>query len=75
MQAGNGGIGSVREVVVASGLPVATSRKRLKKLDHDLHVMMISFIARDHKLENYRSSTTLHEIEDSGGGKTVVVPW
>ncbi|OMO65392.1 Polyketide cyclase/dehydrase [Corchorus olitorius] len=72
---GDGDIGSVREVMVVSGLPAATSTERLDQLDDELHVMMVSIIGGDHRLVNYRSTVTLHEIDEevSGGGKTVVV--
>ncbi|KAE8659664.1 Abscisic acid receptor PYL5 [Hibiscus syriacus] len=66
LSTGNGGIGSIREVVVVSGLPAATSTERLDELDDDCHVMMISIIGGDHRLVNYRSTTTLHEIRDGG---------
>ncbi|KAF5728727.1 hypothetical protein HS088_TW21G00877 [Tripterygium wilfordii] len=73
MCSGNGGVGSVREVVVVSGLPAETSIERLDRLDDGLHVMVVSIIGGDHRLVNYRATTTLHEIEESGGGKTVVI--
>ncbi|KAK9022831.1 hypothetical protein V6N11_003070 [Hibiscus sabdariffa] len=75
LSAGNGGIGSIREVVVVSGLPAATSTERLDELDDECHVMMVSIIGGDHRLVNYRSTTTLHEISDggNGSGKTVVL--
>ncbi|KAK9031178.1 hypothetical protein V6N11_032565 [Hibiscus sabdariffa] len=76
LSAGDGGIGSVREVMVVSGMPAATSMERLDRLDDDTHVMMVSIIGGDHKLVNYRSTTSLHESrseEGNGGGKTVVV--
>ncbi|XP_022724521.1 abscisic acid receptor PYL11-like [Durio zibethinus] len=74
LSVGNGGIGSIREVMVVSGLPAATSRKRLAEFDDDLHVMIVSIIGGDHRLVNYRSTTTLHEISEEGNdGKTVVV--
>lgn len=76
LSVGDGGIGSVREVMVVSGMPAATSMERLDRLDDDLHVMMVSIIGGDHKLVNYRSTTSLHEIgseEEGNGGRTVVV--
>lgn len=73
MRAGNGGIGSVREVMLVSGLPAETSTERLEKLDDDMHVMIFSIIGGDHRLMNYRSTTTLHVDEEAKGGKTVVV--
>lgn len=77
MRSGDGGTGSVREVMVMSGLPARSSMERLDKLDDDSHVMMVSFIGGDHKLVNYRSITTLHEEDDEevkgGSPKTVVI--
>ncbi|KAE8723000.1 Abscisic acid receptor PYL5 [Hibiscus syriacus] len=76
LSAGDGGIGSVRQVMVVSGMPAATSMERLDRLDDDTHVMMVSIIGGDHKLLNYRSTTSLHKSrneEGNGGGKTVVV--
>ncbi|KAB2081883.1 hypothetical protein ES319_A05G161300v1 [Gossypium barbadense] len=75
LRSGNGGIGSVREVMVVSGLPAATSTERLDELDDECHVMMISIIGGDHRLVNYLSTTTLHEISEEGmnRGKTEVV--
>ncbi|KAE8719896.1 Abscisic acid receptor PYL4 [Hibiscus syriacus] len=73
LSAGDGGIGSVRQVMVVSGMPAATSMERLDRLDDGTHVMMVSIIGGDHKLVNYRSTTSLHESGSEGGGKTVVV--
>ena len=73
MRAGNGGIGSVREVMLISGLPAETSTERLEELDDDMHVMIFSIIGGDHRLMNYRSTTTSHVDEEAKGGKTVVV--
>ncbi|XAR66575.1 hypothetical protein NMG60_11012856 [Bertholletia excelsa] len=76
MQAGDGGVGSVRRVMVISGLPAETSTERLDQLDDDAHVMTFSIIGGDHRLKNYRSTTSLHEEDESeggrGGGRTVV---
>ncbi|KAI9166070.1 hypothetical protein LWI28_025799 [Acer negundo] len=65
------GMGSVREVMIISGLLGTTSTERLNKLDDDLHVMQVSIIGGYHRLKNYHSTTSLKEIE--GGRKTVVV--
>ncbi|XP_027109656.2 abscisic acid receptor PYL11-like [Coffea arabica] len=73
MTAGDGGIGSVREVMVVSGLPAETSRERLDKLDDDLHVMEFSIIGGDHRLVNYQSTTTLHEDDGGRSDQTVVI--
>ncbi|KAJ0082756.1 hypothetical protein Patl1_10506 [Pistacia atlantica] len=70
MRSGGGGVGSVREVMIISGLPATTSTERLDELDDELHVLVVSIIGGDHRLENYHSTTTLHESE--GGSKTMV---
>ncbi|KAK0578443.1 hypothetical protein LWI29_010488 [Acer saccharum] len=71
LRTGTGGTGSVREVVIVTGLPARTSMERLDKLDDELHVMMVSIIGGDHRLENYHSTTSLHGTE--GGRETVVI--
>ncbi|KAL8468249.1 hypothetical protein ACS0TY_031477 [Phlomoides rotata] len=71
LTAGSGGVGSVREVALVSGLPGQRSRERLDRLDEDMHVMIYSMIGGDQRLENYMSTTTVHEAE--GGGATVVI--
>ncbi|KAK6917683.1 Polyketide cyclase/dehydrase [Dillenia turbinata] len=63
MQAGDGGAGSIREVSVISGLPAGKSTERLDKLDDDSHVMVVSIIGGDHRLVNYRSTTTVQGDE------------
>lgn len=71
---GDGGVGSVREVLVMSGMPAGVSRERLDKLDDEMFVMKFSIIGGDHRLLNYRSTITLHEEEEEGcEGKTVVI--
>ncbi|KAL3617032.1 Abscisic acid receptor pyl12 [Castilleja foliolosa] len=70
MLAGRGGVGSVREVELVSGLPGNVSRERLDQLDDDVHVMVYNIVGGDQRLDNYRSTTTVHEAE---GGGTVVV--
>ncbi|XP_010277013.1 PREDICTED: abscisic acid receptor PYL12-like [Nelumbo nucifera] len=70
---GDGGIGSLREVQVVSGLPAGTSMERLDALDDESHVMGFSIVGGDHRLSNYRSIMSLHDNGEGGGGKTVVV--
>ncbi|KAF8413742.1 hypothetical protein HHK36_001735 [Tetracentron sinense] len=67
---GDGGIGSIRDVHLVSGLPAKTSTERLDELDDDSHVMSFSIVGGDHRLVNYRSTISLHDGER---GKTVVV--
>ncbi|XP_043700294.1 abscisic acid receptor PYL11-like [Telopea speciosissima] len=69
---GNGGIGSVREVQLVSGLPAEISRERLDELDDDSHVMVFSMVGGDHRLINYRSTITVHQVDDEIG-KTLVI--
>ncbi|XP_057797584.1 abscisic acid receptor PYL12-like [Salvia miltiorrhiza] len=71
LSSGDGGAGSVRELTVVSGLPAERSIERLERLDDESHVMVVSIIGGDHKLVNYRSTTTLHKEEC--GGETVVM--
>ncbi|KAF6144826.1 hypothetical protein GIB67_038925 [Kingdonia uniflora] len=67
---GHGNVGSVREVHVVSGLPAGRSTERLEILDDEKHVLSFSVVGGDHRLENYRSVTTLHS---SSTNDTVVV--
>ncbi|PRQ29160.1 putative polyketide cyclase/dehydrase, START-like domain-containing protein [Rosa chinensis] len=61
MRAGDGGIGSIREVMVSTCLPAKTSMERLDKLDDDKHVLDFSIVGGEHKLVNYSSTTTVQE--------------
>lgn len=64
---GDGTVGSIRELRVVSGLPAERSTERLEILDDDRHVLSFRIVGGDHRLENYRSYTTLHEICDADG--------
>lgn len=68
---GDGGVGTLRQIRVISGLPAASSIERLEILDDERNVISFSVVGGDHRLANYRSVTTLHEAADGGG--TVVV--
>ncbi|GAB2235300.1 hypothetical protein Droror1_Dr00025721 [Drosera rotundifolia] len=57
-------VGSTRDVTVISGLPAATSTERLDILDDGRYVFGFSIIGGEHRLSNYRSVTTVHEIEE-----------
>ncbi|XP_065872947.1 abscisic acid receptor PYL4-like [Euphorbia lathyris] len=57
---GHGDVGTLREVHVVSGLPAESSTERLDILDDERHVLGFSMIGGDHRLNNYRSVTTLH---------------
>lgn len=54
-----------------SGLPADSSRERLDILDDERHVMSFSIVGGNHRLNNYRSVTTLHAMNEGNG--TVVV--
>lgn len=66
-------VGDTRDVNVISGLPAATSTERLDILDDDRHVTGFSIIGGEHRLRNYRSVTTAHEMERDGRIWTVVL--
>ncbi|KAI5670436.1 hypothetical protein M9H77_10800 [Catharanthus roseus] len=68
---GDGDVGTLREVHVVSGLPAANSTERLEILDDEKHVMSFRVVGGEHRLNNYRSVTTLHATSDGRG--TVVV--
>ncbi|KAG6760058.1 abscisic acid receptor PYL4-like [Populus alba x Populus x berolinensis] len=68
---GDGNVGSLREVHVVSGLPAASSTERLEILDDEQHVLSFSVVGGVHRLNNYRSVTTLHASPNGNG--TVVV--
>ncbi|KAG0476998.1 hypothetical protein HPP92_013412 [Vanilla planifolia] len=70
---GSGGVGTLREVRVISGLPAVTSTERLEILDDERHVLSFRVVGGKHRLTNYLSVTTLHEAPASDGGGTVVV--
>ncbi|KAF9689675.1 hypothetical protein SADUNF_Sadunf01G0116900 [Salix dunnii] len=66
-------VGSTRDVNVISGLPAATSTERLDILDDERQVTGFSVIGGEHRLKNYRSSTTVHGFEREGKNWTVVL--
>ncbi|XP_073015573.1 abscisic acid receptor PYL12-like [Primulina eburnea] len=68
---GDGGVGTLRQIRVISGLPAASSVERLEILDDERHVISFSIVGGEHRLANYRSVTTLNEADEGGG--TVVV--
>lgn len=72
---GDGGVGSIREVTVISGLPASTSTERLEILDDERHILSFSVMGGEHRLKNYRSVTSVTELrrEDDGRPYTIVV--
>lgn len=70
---GDGNVGSIREVSVVSGLPASNSTERLEMLDDDKHVLSFSVLGGEHRLKNYRSTTSLHELTKEGRIWTIVI--
>lgn len=68
-------VGSVREVTVISGLPASTSTERLEILDDDHHILSFSVTGGEHRLKNYRSVTSVTELQrpETGRPYTVVL--
>ncbi|KAJ8426435.1 hypothetical protein Cgig2_021042 [Carnegiea gigantea] len=65
--AGDGGnVGCLREVLVVSGLPAASSTERLEVLDDNNHAIGFRVVGGEHRLQNYRSVTTLHPTSCGG---------
>ncbi|KAM0878524.1 hypothetical protein ACQ4PT_034815 [Festuca glaucescens] len=66
---GDGGaVGSVREVLVVSGLPGTCSRERLEILDDERRVLSFRIVGGEHRLANYRSVTTVNEVVPTVAG-------
>ncbi|CAN6582735.1 hypothetical protein C1H46_009178 [Malus baccata] len=64
---GDGGVGSIREVTVVSGLPASTSTERLEILDDEKHIISFRVVGGEHRLNNYRSVTSVNEFVNCKG--------
>ncbi|KAL4303028.1 hypothetical protein GQ457_10G001900 [Hibiscus cannabinus] len=73
MSSGDGGVGSVREVTVVSGLPASTSTERLEILDDTKRILSFSVVGGEHRLRNYRSVTSVNEFQNEGKVYTIVL--
>lgn len=74
MTSGDGGsVGSIREVTVVSGLPASTSVERLEILDEEKRVLSFRVVGGEHRLNNYRSVTSVNEFCGENGGVYCVV--
>nr|XP_043630988.1 abscisic acid receptor PYL2 [Erigeron canadensis] len=62
MVIGDGGVGSVREVTVISGLPASTSTERLELVDEEKHIISFRVVGGEHRLNNYLSVTSVNEF-------------
>ncbi|KAF6164719.1 hypothetical protein GIB67_040971 [Kingdonia uniflora] len=71
---GNGlGIGSIRDVTVVSGLPASTSTERLEILDDEKRILSFSVVGGEHRLNNYRSVTSVNELSTKEGKVYTIV--
>ncbi|KAI4993889.1 hypothetical protein ZWY2020_008202 [Hordeum vulgare] len=55
--------GNAREDTVVSGLPTSTSSERLEILDDGSHILSFSIVDGEHCLRNYRSVSSVTEIQ------------
>lgn len=70
---GDGGVGSIREVTVISGLPASTSTERLEMLDDEKRILSFKVVGGEHRLNNYRSVTSVNEFKREGKVYTIVL--
>ncbi|EPS62137.1 hypothetical protein M569_12657, partial [Genlisea aurea] len=70
---GDGGVGSIREVSVVSGIPATTSTERLEILDDERRVLSFRVLGGEHRLNNYRSVTSVNGLETAEGKPYTVV--
>ncbi|KAL3498604.1 hypothetical protein ACH5RR_041336 [Cinchona calisaya] len=74
MMAGDGvTVGSIREVTVISGIPASTSTERLELLDEEKHILSFKVVGGEHRLNNYKSVTSVNEFVKEGKVYTVVL--
>lgn len=70
---GDGGVGSIREIHLVSSVPATYSVERLEILDDVNHVISFRVLGGGHRLQNYCSVTSLHEVEIDGRPGTLVL--
>lgn len=70
---GDGNVGSIREVNIVSGLPASNSTERLELLDDEKHVLSFRVLGGEHRLKNYKSTTSLNEFQKDGRTWTIVI--
>ncbi|XP_050215918.1 abscisic acid receptor PYL2 [Mercurialis annua] len=70
---GDGGVGSIREVTVVSGLPASTSTERLEILDDEKHILSFRVVGGEHRLNNYCSVTSVNEFINNDGKVYTIV--
>ncbi|KAI5074031.1 hypothetical protein GOP47_0012044 [Adiantum capillus-veneris] len=70
---GDGQVGSTRVLELVSGLPAASSMERLEIFDDERHILSFKILGGQHRLNNYCSTTTLHECSVDGQLATLVM--
>lgn len=70
---GDGGIGSVRDVTVISGIPAERSTERLEMLDDQRRILSFKVLEGEHRLKNYCSVTSVNESSHKGRVYTIVL--
>ncbi|XP_051119762.1 abscisic acid receptor PYL2-like [Andrographis paniculata] len=70
---GDGGVGTIRELTVVSGLPASTSTERLEILDDERHILSFRVVGGEHRLNNYRSVTSVNQFDEDGKTYTIVL--
>ncbi|GMH16010.1 hypothetical protein Nepgr_017851 [Nepenthes gracilis] len=70
---GDGGVGSLRDVTVISGIPASTSAERLEMLDDEKRILSFRVIGGEHRLNNYCSVTSVNEFSRHGKAYTIVL--
>ncbi|KAA8525173.1 hypothetical protein F0562_006963 [Nyssa sinensis] len=69
----HGDVGSIREVTVISGLPASTSTERLEMLDDEKRILSFRVVGGEHRLNNYRSVTSVNEFNKEGKVYSIVL--
>ena len=60
-------------MTVVSGLPASTSTERLEILDDEKHILSFKVVGGEHRLNNYRSVTSVNEFNKDGKVYTIVL--
>ncbi|CAI9772012.1 unnamed protein product [Fraxinus pennsylvanica] len=74
MVVGDGSIGSIREVTVVSGLSASASTERLEILGEEKLILNFRVVGGEHRLNNYRSVTSVNEFIDAEN-KICTIVW
>ncbi|OWM87117.1 abscisic acid receptor PYL11-like [Punica granatum] len=66
-------VGSIRDLVVISGLPASMSKERLEVLDDENQVLSFRVLGGDHRLKDYQSVTSVNALSDREGRALTLV--